>query len=244
MANAVDEELRRLALMLACSVFIDLARGTRGSSGSGRLTSKPLRPGSGGDLDIDRSPDELALRRHGVLTGDEVHEVNWVRPPTSACLVIDRSGSMSGAALATAALSAAAVCLRLPRRHAVISFAGDVTRHVAFDDPGEPNETVERMLALRGHGTTDLRAGLDAALAVADAAPAGRHLTILLSDCRATDLVGVESVAAAVPELAILAPSADPDAAMGLARAVDARLLLLEGPRDVVSALDGAFSRR
>jgi Mg-chelatase subunit ChlD len=244
MANAVDEELRRLALMLACSVFIDLARGTQGSSGSGHLVSRPLRPGSGGDLDIDRSPDELALRRHGVLTGDEVHEVNWVRPPTSACLLIDRSGSMSGAALATAALSAAAVCLRLPRRHAVISFAGDVTHHVAFDDPGEPNETVERMLALRGHGTTDLRGGLDAALAVADAAPAGRHLTILLSDCRATDLSGVESAAEAVPELAILAPSADHHAAMGLARAVDARLFLLEGPRDVVSALDGAFSRR
>ena len=119
-----------------------------------------------------------------------------------------------------------------------------MTRHVAFDNSGEPDETVERMLALRGHGTTDLRGGLDAALAVADAAPAGRHLTILLSDCRATDLAGVESAAAAVPELAILAPSADHDAAMGLARAVDARLFLLEGPRDVVSALDGAFSRR
>ncbi len=54
MTNAVDEELSRLALMLACSVFIDLARG-RGLSGSGRLASRPLRPGSGGDLDIDRT---------------------------------------------------------------------------------------------------------------------------------------------------------------------------------------------
>ncbi len=73
-----------------------------------------------------------------MITGDDVHEVDWVRPPTSACLVIDRSGSMTGAALATAALSAAAVCLRLPDRHAVISFAGEVTHHVSFDDPGSP----------------------------------------------------------------------------------------------------------
>ncbi len=244
MTNAVDEELSRLALMLACSVFIDLARGAEGVSGAGRLASRPLRPGSGGDLDIDRNPAELALRRHGVITGDDVHEVDWVRPPTSACLVIDRSGSMTGAALATAALSAAAVCLRLPDRHAVISFAGEVTNHVSFDDPGEPEETVARMLALRGHGTTNLRAGLDAALAVAHAAPAGRHVTILLSDCRATDVEGVESVASALPELTILAPSAGSESARGLAAAADARLVLLNGPRDVVSALEAAFSRR
>jgi len=126
----------------------------------------------------------------------------------------------------------------------VISFAGEVTHHVSFDDPGEPEETIARMLALRGHGTTDLRAGLDAALEVAQAAPAGRHVTVLLSDCRATDSVGVESVAAALPELAILAPSASPESARGLAGAVDARLVLLDGPRDVVSALEAAFSRR
>ena len=67
---------------------------------------------------------------------------------------------------------------------------------------------------------------------------------MLLSDCRATDVDGVEAAAAALPELAILAPTFEPEAARRLAGAVDARLELLEGPNGVVSALDGAFSRR
>ncbi len=244
MSNAVDEELRQRALTMACSVFIDLVREPGRVGGSGRLVSRPLRPGSGGDLDVDWSPADLALQRRGVLSGDEPHEIGWSRPVTSACLVIDRSGSMSGAALATAALATAAVCLRLPRRHAVISFAGDVTRQVSLDDDLDPEATITQILGLRGHGTTNLRGGLEAALSVAEGAPAGRHVTVLLSDCRATDVDGVEAAAAALPELAILAPTFEPEDARRLAGAADARLELLEGPNGVVSALDGAFSRR
>jgi cobalamin biosynthesis protein CobT len=48
--------------------------------------------------------------------------IDWERPDTAVCLVIDRSGSMKGEALASAALAAAAVALRAPAFHAVIAF--------------------------------------------------------------------------------------------------------------------------
>jgi len=244
MTNAVDEELRRRALVVACSVFIDIARGLGPTSGSGRLASRPLDPGSGADIDIDRAPEVLALRRRGVDTGDEIHQIDWAHPPTSVCLVIDRSGSMSGASLATAALAAAAVCLRLPGRHGVVSFAGDVSRHVEPGDSGEAEQVVSDILALRGHGTTGLRAALDAAVDVEIARPTGRHVTVVLSDCRATEEDGVEAAAARLSDLVILAPADDADAAASLAARVGAHLERVAGPSDVIRALGGAFSRR
>jgi len=244
MTNAVDEELRRRALMVACSVFVDIARGLGPASGSGRLSSTPFDPGSGADLDIDRAPEVLALRRLGVDSGDELHQIDWAHPPTSVCLVIDRSGSMSGAALATAALAAAAVCLRLPGRHGVVSFAGEVTRHVDPAEPREAEEVVSEILGLRGHGTTGLRAGLEAAVEVELSCPTGRHITVVLSDCRATDDGGVVAAAAMLSDLVVLASAEDTTAAEVLADRVGAHLERVAGPGDVVRALGGAFSRR
>ena len=73
------------------------------------------------------------------------------------------------------------------------------------------------MLALRGHGTTDLAGALQAAGQQLARSSAGRKITVLLSDCRATEPGDVVAAAAALDELAIVAPEGDADAATELA---------------------------
>ncbi len=78
------------------------------------------------------------------------------------------------------------------------------------------------MLALRGHGTTDLAGALHAAGRQLARSGAGRKITVLLSDCRATEPGDVVAAASALDELAIVAPAGDAEEADALAAAVGA----------------------
>ena len=55
---------------------------------------------------------------------------------------------------------------------------------------------VDAVLSLKGHGTTNVSDGLRAAITEHEAARCGRHLTVLLSDCRdrAIDEAAVRTV--------------------------------------------------
>jgi len=85
---------------------------------------------------------------------------------------------------------------------------------------------------------------LEAAVEVELSCPAGRHITVVLSDCRATDDGGVLAAAAMLSDLVVLAPAEGTSAAEALADRVGAHLERVAGPGDVVRALGGAFSRR
>lgn len=248
LTGAVDEGLRAKVRALACRVVVDMARtGPAVRGRAGRLRSVPLDDG-GGDIDLDRAVEAIAMAAGRVPDRRELRVWEWERPDTAVCLVIDRSGSMHGAALATAALAAAAVACRAPVEHAVLSFAAtvDVIRDIAEppagDDPGA--RVVDAVLALRGHGTTDLAAALLAAGVQLSRARAGRRMTIVLSDCRATEPGDVVAAASALDEVVIVAPGDDAAAAHALAAAAGARCVEISGPADVVRALDLALSRR
>ena len=84
-------------------------------------------------------------------------------PGTALCLLVDRSGSMGGKPLATAAIAAAAVAVARPRE---LQRAGVRQGRRRREEPGR--RQVERgrrhrLLSLRGHGTTDLAGALRAA---------------------------------------------------------------------------------
>lgn len=248
LTGAVDEGLRAKVRALACRVVVDMARtGPAVRGRAGRLRSVPLDDG-GGDIDLDRAVEAIAMAPGRVPDRRELRVWEWERPDTAVCLVIDRSGSMHGAALATAVLAAAAVACRAPVEHAVLSFAAtvDVIRDIAEppagDEPGA--RVVDAVLALRGHGTTDLAAALLAAGVQLSRARAGRRMTIVLSDCRATEPGDVVAAASALDEVVIVAPDDDAAAAHALAAAAGARCVEISGPADVVRALDLALSRR
>ena len=108
----------------------------------------------------------------------------------------------------------------------------------ALADTIGPTRTVERELALRGHGTTGLAAALHAAHVQLAGARARRRVTVLLSDCRVTDEVDALPAARTLDELVILAPAGDDAEARRLAQEAGARIAAIASVLDVPAALN------
>lgn len=236
---ATDPRLRELAKRLAGRITVDVARrGTARTRGIGKLQLQPLDE-RGADLDVDASMDPLVEARAGAAAprvGD-LRARGWARPATALCLVVDRSGSMSGEKLATAAVAAAAVAWRAPSDYSVLLFAADVIVAKAQGQPRSPEQVVDAVLSLRGHGTTDLALALRAAAEQLARTRAARRITVLLSDCRATVEGDVEAAARQLDELVIVAPEADSEDAEALSRRVGAAMATLGGPSQVPEVL-------
>jgi Mg-chelatase subunit ChlD len=238
LAGATDERLRRLARRLAGRLVVDLGRsGPIRRRGVGKVQRLPYRP-DGGDLDIDASVDALAIAQAGGAPPDpdELRVRGWVKPGTALCLVVDRSGSMGGKPLATAAVAASAAAFRAPADHSILAFASDVIVTKSQETPRPPEQIVNDLLVLRGHGTTDVALALRAARSQLERSRAGRRVTVLLSDCRATVEGDVVGAAASLDELWVVAPEGDSEDAEALARTVGARIVTVSGPSGVADA--------
>jgi Mg-chelatase subunit ChlD len=245
MTTATDERLRAAAIRLSARIVLERAQAGRASvRGISRL--RPVRGATDGDLDIDASIEGISAARTEArpVAHDDLTTVQWARPRTAFAVVVDRSGSMSGARLASAATVAAACALRAPQEHAVLSFAGtvDVIRPLSSDIP--PAAVAERLLRLRGHGVTRLAEALHAAQEQLARARARRQVVILLSDCRSTDDDDTVETARALPELVILAPADDHEQAAHLAGQAGARWAAIEHPLDAAAVLDRLLEAR
>jgi Mg-chelatase subunit ChlD len=211
---------------------LERARAGRVSmSGISRL--RPVRGAADGDLDIDASIEGVLAARAEArpVALDDLTTVHWARAQTAFAVVVDRSGSMSGARLAAAATVAAACALRAPREHAVLSFAASVDLIRPLASEIVPAVVAERLLRLRGHGVTRLSDALTAAREQLAHARARRRVVILLSDCRSTDDDDTLEVARTLPELIILAPADDHEQAAQLADLAGARWAALADPQ-------------
>ena len=239
MTTATDERLRAAAIRLSSQIVLDRARAGRPvMRGISRL--RPARGALDGDLDIDASIDGVSAARGEArpVGHDDLTTVHWARPRTAFAVVVDRSGSMSGARLAAAATVAAACALRAPQEHAVLSFAATVEVVKPLASDAAPAVVAERLLGLRGHGVTRLAGALKAARDQLATARARRRVVILLSDCRSTDEDDTIETACSLPELIILAPADDHEQAAQLAGLSGARWASIGHPLDAAAALD------
>ena len=239
MAAAADRRMAALAAGLAGRLALDLARaGTSSAGGVGRLEAARADR-CAGDVDVDRSLDGLleakAAGRPWRL--EELWVQRWQRPATAIALVVDRSGSMGGPRLAAAAVAAAACALRAPRQWSALAFGDQVVAIKSADSDRPASAVVDDILRLRGYGTTDLAAALDAARAQLERCTARRRVAVLLSDCRAT--AGGDPVAAArrLDELCVIAPAGDAADAESFAAAAGARFAAIAGPRSIPEAV-------
>lgn len=238
---ATDPKLRALARRLAGRLFLDLARrGPTRPRGIGKIQELPYRPDAG-DLDIDASMEAIVdaggARGRGGLDVDRLRVRGWVKPGTALCLLVDRSGSMGGKPLAASAVAAAAVAWRSPADYSVLAFGKDVVAAKSQDVEKSGERVVNDVLSLRGFGTTDLAGALLAAGQQLGRSRAGRKVTILLSDCRATVDGDPVAAAAALGELLIIAPAGDDDEAQAFARRTGAKLTTVSGPSGVADAI-------
>lgn len=239
LTGATDAGLRDLARRLAGRLYLDLAkRGPSRPRGVGRLATVAYRPDAG-DVDLDASLDAITAARatSSAIDPDDLRVRSWVKPGTAICLMVDRSGSMGGAPLATSAVAAAAVAWRAPADYSVLSFGKDVVAAKSQDAVKSNEAVVDAVLALRGFGTTDVAGVLLAASDQLARSTAGRKVAVLLSDCRATVPGDVEVAAAGLDELVIVAPDGDSDEAAALAAQTGARLTTVTGPSDAAAAL-------
>lgn len=244
MAAAADQTLARLAERLAGRLVLDLARaGPASAAGVGRLAVARADL-HGGDIDLDRSLESLLEARAEGRSPrlDELWVQRWQRPAMAVGLLIDRSGSMSGARLATAAVAAAACALRAPAQWATLAFGDQAVALKSLDRPRPAPVVVRDVLRLRGYGTTDLAGALDAARGQLARATARRKVVVLLSDCRAT--AGTDPVAAArrVGELCVLGPADDAVDAREFAATVGARFAPIAGVRSIPGALNSVLA--
>ena len=240
---ATDPKLRALARRLAGRLMLEVSRrGPTRPRGIGKLVSRPYRP-DGGDLDLDASMETLAESRGAGIAPDpeRLRVTGWTKPGTALCLMVDRSGSMHGKPLATAAIAAAAIAWRSPEDYSVLAFAKDVVVAKSQDVAKSPERVVNDVLALRGFGTTDVAGALNTAAVQLARSRAGRRIGILLSDCRATVPGDVVAAAQGLDELCIIAPEGDDEEARTLAFQVGARLVTVNGPSQVPDAIAQAL---
>lgn len=242
--GATDERLRAAAQRLAGRLVVDLSRtGAVRRRGIGRFR-EIAADRSMADVDLDRSLDALVAsrgRREAPHLG-ELRAREWGRPELAVCLVVDRSGSMGGERLATAAMAAAACSWRAPHDTSVLAFAERVIV-VAPQGSNRPvEEVVDDLFCLRGHGPTDLDLALRAAAEQLHRSTATRKVAVLLSDARATKGLDPAGAAGELDELVVVAPADDADDALRLAHAVGARCLTLTGPSAIPEVLTDAFA--
>lgn len=245
LAGATDRRLNELARRLAGRLFVDLARrGAASRRGIGKLTEQPYRP-DGGDLDLDGSFEAIAEARSGGVAVDveRLRVRSWSTPETSLCLLVDRSGSMGGKPLATAAVAAAAVALRSRGSYSVLAFGKEVVAVKSQDDEKAAAHVVNDLLTLRGHGTTDLTGALRAAGDQLGRSRAARKVAIVLSDCRSTVAGDAVAAASSLPEVVVVAPADECDEAYAFALRIGARIATVDGPSSVVEALAAVFGR-
>jgi Mg-chelatase subunit ChlD len=238
--GATDERLRRLAHELSARVVVDIARsGASGRPGVDRLVRAPLDRREG-DLDLDASLDAIVHgRRSGIAARPEELVVSsWSRRDVALCLLVDRSGSMHGERLATAAVTAAAVLLRGARDCSVVTFAGDAVVLAAQGEARPTGDVVVDLCRQRGSGVTDLGLALRVARDQLGRSRAARRVTVLLSDCRATSGGDPVDEAAGADELVVLAPGDDTADAEAFAAALGLRWAPLDTPSAAPEALE------
>jgi gas vesicle protein GvpN len=220
--GAADRELRAVARRLAARVFLRLGQaGGARARGARRLV--PSRRGEG-DLDLERTLETWPGR--GPLAPGDLVTRAWDARDRAVCLVVDASGSMSGAGVAMAAVAAAAIVLAADGRLApgVIAFSSEARVLQPQGTRRPPADLVGDLIGLRGHGVTDLARALRAAGAQLARAGGGERIAVLLSDCLrtagadpATALGGIDRLQVLCP---VPAPRAEPElAAAALARA-------------------------
>jgi Mg-chelatase subunit ChlD len=189
-------------------VFIQLGRtGPTKSRGTRRLG--PGRSGEG-DLDLDRTLDRWSGR--WPPTSEELVTRSWTAHRKAVCLLVDSSGSMSGLAVALAAVAAAGVVLagsgggarRL--EPSVLAFGEDVSVLSPQGVHRPAEELVSDLVSLRGHGLTDLAAALREASGQLARAAADERIVVLLSDCLHTAGAEPATALAGIDRLHVLCP--------------------------------------
>jgi Mg-chelatase subunit ChlI len=220
LALATDRELRAAAQRVAARVFVQVGRvGRTRTHGTRRLVAD--RRGDG-DLDLDRTLDRWDPGR--APAPEDLVTRTWTGARRAVCLAVDTSGSMTGLGVAIAAVAAAGVVLTADERlqTSVLTFGAEVDVVQRHGQRRVPEDLVQHLVTLRGHGMTDLAAALRGVRRQLLPAVADERVAVLLSDCLHTTGDPPETALGGIDRLHVLCPLPTPEAEAA-ARALAAR---------------------
>ena len=238
LVGATDRALADQARRLAARISIATTRAGSPRSGIGHLRTRSAGSATG-DLDLDASLDALGAGTQGrptVRDHTALRVSAWTRHDTALCLLVDRSGSMAGNRLATAAVAAAAAMTRYPDDSSVVCFSDQAVVLASQDSQRDHDDVLGDLLALRGFGITDLGLALRTESAQLSRSTARRRVAVLLSDCRATAGGDPLPHAAGIDEVVVLVPADDTADAEAFADALGCRWAPVAGPSDIPAA--------
>ncbi len=243
-AVATDPALRRQARTLAARLLPALGRTAQPRRrGTRRIVARP--GATDGDLDLDRTLERSAGRRpHDAR---ELVARQFAAAPRAVCLLVDRSGSMSGHAVALASVAAAAVVgARSERlRCSVVAFGSEPLVLLSQHAARPAASVVDDLLSLRGHGRTDLARALRVAAEQLEHVPPGGRTALLLSDALHTKGEDPLSAAAILDRLDVLGTSVEADsiaAGQALARRGRGRYLPARTLAELTASLQMALA--
>jgi magnesium chelatase subunit D len=211
MAVATDPALRRAARRLAERLLAPLGRtGQPRRRGTRRMVSRV--PATEGDLDLERTLERSLGRRP--RDPKELVARQFAAAPRAVCLLVDRSGSMSGHAVGLAAVAAAAVVSSASDRLrcSVVAFAAEPLVLLGRGPARPATAVVDDLLSLRGHGLTDLARALRVAEQLLEDVPQGGRTALLMSDALHTAGRDPLRAVRALDSLHVLGTSEAPDA--------------------------------
>ena len=244
MAQATDPVLRALARKIAGKVFVRMARhGPTAVRGIRRLV--PVAGSLDGDLDLDLTLARTDGQRP--QRSDELVHRRWGAAERAICLLIDRSGSMSGHAVGRAAIAAASVVAAAGERCdvSVIAFARD---SIVLQEQGRPRSVdvvLGDVLTLRGRGVTDVGLALRGARRQLGLSGARERVAVLLSDAMATEGDDPLTALRGIDRLHVLGTSDEPmslDAGRLLARRGNGRHRCCTSVAEIPAAITSLLS--
>lgn len=208
LARATDATLRAAARKLAARVFIQLGRtGPSRIRGTRRIG---VASGGEGDLDLDRTLDRWT--GPWPPRGDDLVTRSWTAHRRAVCLLVDTSGSMNGLAVALAAVAAAGVVLAATGEGArrldagVLAFGEDVQVLGPQGGRRPAEDLVGELVALRGHGLTDVAGGLREASKQLGSVAVDERVAVLMSDCLHTTGADPATALNGIDRLHVLCP--------------------------------------
>jgi hypothetical protein len=181
LAVATDPALRRAARRLAERLLAPLGRaGQPRRRGTQRMVARAAA--TEGDLDLERTLERSLGRRP--RDPRELVARQFAAAPRAVCLLVDRSGSMSGHAVGLAAVAAGAVVSAASDRLrcSVVAFAAEPLVLLESGRARPAAAVVDDLLSLRGHGVTDLARALRLAEQLLEGVPPGGRTALLMSD--------------------------------------------------------------
>lgn len=234
----VDDALQREVAEIASRLSIRRRRSPDDRRGRTRPTTARF-DGNADDLDLDRTLDVLAERRS--ITSDDLFVRRPHRQRRSVALLVDVSGSMTGAKARLAAAAIGALAGELADDElTVIAFWKDLAVLRARASRLSPVALVDDLLRIEPKGLTNVHGAIELATRELQRSSLERRCIVLLSDC--VHNAGPDprlAARGAPPTHVLLERTGEHDAwlAERIARAGGGRLHAVATLRDVAPAL-------